>query len=129
MPTMMEITTISNDNLQLAFGKWIRARRNEMRLSQEQASSRAGITKQHWGRLEAGNSGTRRETAECIALALDLPLQEVLRAAGYATDSIDDYNLEEQEIITYYRGTPPDLRPAAKALLRELYKHEDAGNK
>lgn len=65
------------------FGKWLRAKRRALDLTQEEAAQRAGLTRQQWNRLEAGESGTQWETIPRIATALGVSAQEAYRQAGF----------------------------------------------
>lgn len=83
------------------FGLWLRGRRRTLNLSQSAASQAAGISRAMWAKLEAGESGTRRETLVGIARAIGVPLSEAFRRAGFAPPhitSLEDY-------------TPRDMTP------------------
>ena len=87
------------------------------------------------------------ETIIKFAVGFDADVGEALRLAGY--NEISDiwetgayqkppeeepepvnekkFTEDEQEMITYYRGSPPELKPAVRAMLREIYvKSDDA---
>jgi transcriptional regulator with XRE-family HTH domain len=71
------------------FGKWIKERREDLRLSQGEVAKRAGIDRQQVYRIEAGKSGTKRETVLAIAGALELDTSEALNRAGYSSSHPD----------------------------------------
>lgn len=93
-----------SDALWFEFGRWIKEQRDEARLSQAGAAGRAGIDRQQWYRIEAGKSGTKRDTAIAIARALSLPTTEVLIRAGF--NALD----EDEDNRTYSFDLADDVR-------------------
>jgi transcriptional regulator with XRE-family HTH domain len=94
------------------FGAWLRERRKQLGMSQGDAAKRAGISRQQWLRIEAAESGTRRETIPGIAFALSVPVAEAMERAGYSAS----FALEEaRELEMILSGVPPGKR---RALLR-----------
>ena len=67
------------------FGAWMRARREELRLSQAEAAGKARIDRPTWSDYERAAAPDRLPTAKTlygIADALDVPAAEVFRRAG-----------------------------------------------
>jgi transcriptional regulator with XRE-family HTH domain len=78
------------------FGAWLKEKRTEQRYTQTEAARMAGIDRQQWYRIEAGKSGTKRETVIAIAAALSLDEEEALERAGYSSQlSVKPTNLTE----------------------------------
>lgn len=83
------LMSTQTENQRKAFGRLLRNLREDLKLEQEEAAQRAGMSRQQWNRLETGQSGTRLETLERIATALELKperqeFDSVYRYAGYA---------------------------------------------
>lgn len=58
----------------------IKARRERLKLTQEQAAERAGMPRPHWSRIESGSrDDPNLSTAERVAKALKCPLVRILR--------------------------------------------------
>lgn len=112
--TLYVMSERPSDSLWLEFGQWLKQQRENARLSQGKAASRAGIDRQQWYRIESGKSGTKRDTVISIATALDLSVQEALRRAGFGS-------LEEPEEEGFYSGFK-NLPPEKKALARRQLK-------
>lgn len=55
-----------------SFGRLLLNLRKDLKIEQEEAAKRAGMSRQQWNRLETGASGTRQETLERIVGALGL---------------------------------------------------------
>lgn len=72
-----------SETLWTTFGAWIKSQRESQRLTQSEASKKAGIDRQQWYRIESGKSGTRRDTAIAIGTALGLDEDDVLNRAGF----------------------------------------------
>jgi DNA-binding XRE family transcriptional regulator len=68
--TVLLMKNGSSDTLWREFGAWVRENRELRHLSQAGAAQRAGIDRQQWYRIEAGKSGTRRDTVTQIARAI-----------------------------------------------------------
>lgn len=58
----------------------IKARRERLKLTQDQAAERAGMPRPHWTRIESGNrDDPTLSTAERVAKALKCSLVRILR--------------------------------------------------
>lgn len=66
------------------FGKWIRGQRRAADLTQEQVAKRAGIHALQVGRIEKGESGTKRDTVMNLAHAIGADPIDALQNAGFA---------------------------------------------
>lgn len=115
---------------QTIFGKWLEAKLAQKEMTQVELARRIKKTREQIRRIINGESGTRRETAEAIAIALGVPTRDALKAAGYdyvempteETELTYEPSEDEDEVISYYRGISEYLRPAALAQLRALYE-------
>lgn len=72
------------------FGKWLRTQRRQADLTQAQVARRAGIHELQVGRIEKGESGTKRETVIALANAIGIDLELALNQAGYAAVKPDE---------------------------------------
>ena len=71
-----------NDDNQL--GKRIRALRLKKKLTQEQISELVGLNSKYWSELERGNETISLKNLNKIAMALELPLVDLINAAHEA---------------------------------------------
>src|SRR5436190_1719812 len=88
-PTINVMPTTEKDAHWQAFGKWLRAQRRAADLTQDQVATRAGIHVLQVGRIEKGESGTKRETVLALANAIGADRDIALNKAGYAAVSPD----------------------------------------
>lgn len=93
-----------SQSLWAAFGAWIKEERQSQRLSQAEVARRAGIDRQQWYRIEAGKSGSRRDTVIAIAEALGLDPTLALEQAGYSASTEDRHKLPEG-VTVYFDST------------------------
>lgn len=119
------------------FGRLLRNRRKDLELEQEDMAERAGVSRQQWNRWETGASGTRLETMERIARALEFKpgtdeYSQLYAYAGFAPPSEDnpalvvfggevsgepldpDFSDEDPILLSieaFYKGAPPELHP------------------
>jgi transcriptional regulator with XRE-family HTH domain len=61
---------------------WLKTKREEKKLSQEQVASLCGISRQYYSFIEAGKRGCPVPTAKKIASALDFDWQRFYEANG-----------------------------------------------
>ncbi len=65
------------------FGRWLRSKREERKLSRAELSRLADISDMQIYRIEQGETGSKRETLRLLANALQIDENEVLRRAGF----------------------------------------------
>jgi transcriptional regulator with XRE-family HTH domain len=100
--------------LEQKLGKMLLDRRTELRLSQQEASTRAGISQGGWSGLERGASATLH-TWSRAAMAVETTLEAYLRLASAATSPRDAAHLRNQELVLRsaapgrWRGLPEEL--------------------
>jgi transcriptional regulator with XRE-family HTH domain len=96
--------TRPSEQLWKAFGEWIKdIRENQRHLSQDGVADRAGLDRQTIYRLEAGKSGTRRETVIAIANALSVDPNLALKKAGFGNPDASDKPQNALEFVTRLR--------------------------
>lgn len=64
-------------------GATVRARREELSLSQEEAAYRAGYDRTYWGRIERGDANPTLLTLQAIAGALGLATAQLLSSVDH----------------------------------------------
>lgn len=65
-------------------GSWLRQKRRIADLTQEEAATRAGMTRAMWAKLEGGKHGTKRGNIPGIAYALGTSPAETAAVFGYS---------------------------------------------
>ena len=110
-------------------------------MTASECAARAGVSVQQWSRMEADEPKRKdgslpvptRPTVERVASILGLSLGEaLLYAAGdynklvledRPSPSQVDYEPaeDEAELLSFYRGIPPNLKPAVKASLKAIH--------
>lgn len=107
-----------SDQLWKSFGSWIRERREAQHFSQAGVAERAGVDRQTIYRIEAGQSGTKRDTVIAIANALSLDKGDALKRAGFALADNDDSDPEG-----FYAGIKklsPEKQKIAKRQIKAI---------
>lgn len=75
------------------FGTWMKMERGSRSLVE--CARRAGMSSRQWQRLEKYARRPYRETIGRVAAALEVPVEEALRAAGYTTTPEEQGNDEQ----------------------------------
>jgi transcriptional regulator with XRE-family HTH domain len=76
-------------------GVYITSMRLAADLDQEQAAKRAGMSREHWSRLENGHAKPKRESISAIADAIHVDVGGLYRRAGYAVpDELKIYDMK-----------------------------------
>lgn len=96
-----------SESLWQAFGAWIKDKREGKRLTQGEAAKAAGIDRQQWYRIEAGKSGTKRDTVIAIASALDASETEALERAGYSPQAPEERHRLPEGVTVYFDSSSP----------------------
>lgn len=121
MPTQKAKKALTRSEVAVKFGKWVKDKRRDGHLTQNEAALRAEISRTYLARIEAGEIPSRSLVIG-LAHALNVPEQEALMRAGWSS------GLEEEEVpmamITFRL-----LSPAAQMLIEkhidELRKFEE----
>jgi transcriptional regulator with XRE-family HTH domain len=100
-------------------GKRIRARREYLRITQDDMAKRFSMSRANWSRIESGNVGVMAADLAEIADALKVDITYF-----YENDAFEEI-AGDGDVMLYYNGMPPILRPAAKAALKALYEQQD----
>jgi transcriptional regulator with XRE-family HTH domain len=93
---------------------WIRDRRTALRLSQQEAADRAGVSQTQWAKWEQQEI-FKRESVKKIALALEMPLDEAMEKAGFLPGPPD----VPAELVSVWERVPAEKRPQFLRLMRE----------
>lgn len=96
------------------------ASRSGRRVSQDEIARAAGISRSYYGFLEAGYNPTTgkpvqpdRDLVRRLALALDAPAEDALRAAGFG----EHLSVEEREVISHLRRLTPEQAKVVERLV------------
>ncbi len=111
------------------FGDWLKRHRKERGLSQSDLWRASGISKQYISALEKDarqpRSGKLMRPSEAkvdkFAVALNVPVAEARRAAGYTTPAKRGDVTKGQRAAEYVDGLPEDKQDDALLYLRLLY--------
>lgn len=110
------------------FGRWMRDRRLELRMTASESAERCGMKLSTWSGWETGRSRRkdgapaqpRRETVRAIACALNSRLNEAYAAAGYAEALAEPDAAFDQDLAWILAKVPEDKRPAARRAVRSF---------
>ena len=77
------------------FGRWLREQRVAAGLTQKQVAARTRMHTVHIARLEAGESGTKRDSVIALANAIGIDVHDALNRAGYSLgDALSSRQIE-----------------------------------
>ncbi len=98
----------------MLFGQWLKQKRLQANLTQPAAAKRAGISQNHWYRIERRMSHPRRETILRLVSAVNADLEEALLLARQW--------LPEEAVILEIKGqvTREDFEHLEQTLERKL---------
>ncbi len=114
-----------------AFGDWLLSTRKKLGLSQEELAQRANVSKNYISILERGrpHPGTgaapqpSRKTVEEIAVAMNWPIEEPLRLAGYsASPELSDLSPDEERLIAFYADMADADKQAVITIAEALWR-------
>ena len=89
----------------------IKDRRMQLRMSQNELAAKAIISQGYVGWIEKGERVPSREVARRLSSALELPEDEIFRAAGYIPRGDQIYlDDEEIEVVRLYRESSPETK-------------------
>ena len=80
------------------FSRWLQWERKSRRLTQENAGAKAGKTKQWWSYYENGHPVIRQKVCT-LAIALGIPSETALMAAGYSLKDLTSDNAAAEYAI------------------------------
>ena len=83
MPGRKSIRRTPKSPVALAIGRVVRARREELDVSQEQFAERVALSKNYVGNIERGEYEVAITALNRIAKALKTKASEIIREAGY----------------------------------------------
>ena len=116
------------------FGEWLRQCRTEKRLSRERAAHLAGITLQHWAKIENGATGTTPATLTLLAEAVSADPREAYRQCGLSDREtvINSVRSRMAGVRAHVGVTAEELRAISQELektIRRLTRQLDAVNR
>jgi transcriptional regulator with XRE-family HTH domain len=123
------------------FGQWVKQQRlviiskttgNPM--TQGEAGRRAGISRVHWSRIEAGDTGVKEITIPLIAKALNRTtedqIKEVYQRAGFA---VEQEPFELPSSMRHFIELPPEIQQQIAKQVETYYnllaKKQERGKK
>jgi len=99
------------------FGAWIREQREKLNFSQGGVADKVGVDRQTIYRIEAGQSGTKRDTVIAIAEALRLNVDEALIRSGFATAA---YDVMDPGFFSGLEKLSPEHRQAVRRAMQAM---------
>jgi transcriptional regulator with XRE-family HTH domain len=99
----------------------LRARRQELRLTQEQLSEQTGVTQSTISQLERGEQIPTLRSLVVLAKALDVPIDWLLGVeADRSGEAISSTDTLEAEIIEQFRRVDPSRQQEVADLFRAI---------
>lgn len=93
------------------FGEYLRRLRNEQRLSLRELESKSGVSCSYLVQIETGKKPPpQAEILKKLAPVLNVPVKDLLKAAGYLDESTPAGLSEEQEVDMAFRYVMSDPR-------------------
>ncbi len=93
------------------FGQYLKKLRLDERLSLRDVEAKAGISASYLSQIEQGQKGPPgADILKRMAPVYNVPLRELLRAAGYLEDSVVEKLSEEEEVDMAFRYVMSDPR-------------------
>jgi transcriptional regulator with XRE-family HTH domain len=107
--------------------KWLKLRRKEINISQDELALRLQLAGQnisrgtvsHWEIDKTPIPLKEPEFANALANALELPVMDLLQRAGFIQSS--ELSLEASRAAAIVEALPPERRKAAIGILEELF--------
>src|SRR5262249_7625538 len=118
------------ENRWVRFGKWVQQERLRIiskttgkPITQGEAGRRAGLSRVHWSRLEAGDTGIKETTVPLVARALgrttEDQIKEVYRMAGFA---VEEEHFELPPSMKHFIELPIEVQRQIAALVESHYQ-------
>ena len=101
-----------------AVGQRLKARREFLGISRAEMGESLGLTEKGYGHYETGHSEMVPSKLIKAAEVLDVPV-------AYFFDEVGDAELEDKDVMRYYKGLPPFLKPVARQQLKALFDAQD----
>lgn len=112
-PTLNVMSSTTTETHWQQFGKWLKTKRIEAKLTQVQVANKAGITDVQYARIEKGESGTKRETVIELAKAIGSNLIETLNKAGFDIPKEDQILPHQLKVMDFDGFDEDDLKEIA----------------
>lgn len=113
------------------FGDWLLSTRKKLGLSQDDIAQRANVSKNYISILERGrphpSTGAipqpSRKAVMDIAAAMDWPVEEPLRLAGYSvTPDAEDLTPDEERLVAFYSDMTETDKQAVIIIAEALWR-------
>lgn len=102
-----------------SIGKQLKMRREELGLDRADVAAYLEMTPTGYGYYETGARDISATQLYVLAQFLRCPI-------GYFfVEDTAGNDLTEENALAYYRGIPPDLKPAARAVLKTMFEQAD----
>ena len=124
VPPMRKPTIVNPRDSELAqkfrreVGQRLKARREFLGISRADMGESLGLTEEVYGQYETGHSEMVTSKLIKAAEVLDVPV-------AYFFDEVGDAELEDKDVMRYYKGLPPFLKPVARQQLKALFDAQD----
>ena len=105
---------MSNINLKQV-GKLIQARRQYLRLNQQEVANAIGTSRSNFCRYEMGAVDLNMSTLKALSAALTVPI-------SYFFPEGFDFGSDEPTIESYYRGLPPDKQEMVREMVKAAHQ-------
>lgn len=117
-------------NRWVEFGRWVQRERlliisktTGKPITQGEAGRRAGLSRVHWSRMEAGDTGIKETTVPLVARALgrttEDEIKEVYKKAGFA---VEEDSFELPPSMKHFIELPVELQKQIAALVENHYR-------
>lgn len=116
------------------FGRWVRTARLQIidpmtrqPITHGEAAKRAGLSRVHWTRIEAGDTGIKATTVPLIARALGYTTEdevnEVFKKAGFA---VEEEAFELPRSMRHFAQLPEEIQRDIAIQVERYYEYEQA---
>lgn len=122
MATKKQKEVATRSELAVSFGKWVRGKRLDARLTQTEAALRADISRVYLARIEAGDVPSRSVVLD-LARALNAPEKEAIHRAGFSS-GVEDESLPMAMI--HFNMLSPGAQRLIEDHIDNLRKLEEA---
>lgn len=105
-----------------AFADWVKRKREEAELTQEQLAQRSGCGKAYISKFETNGSHPTLELLAKLARALGVPITEPLMALGYLKPETATTEPRVLRLLHYYRSLPEREQRLAEEIVKTLWR-------
>lgn len=106
------------------FGERLKARREYLNFNQQDVATLLGVGRVTISNWERGERGIDVDDIPRLARALKVHVSYFFDDAPDNTEDGQDLTGDEAEVLRYYRGVPPLLKPQAKRTLKSFMEED-----